>query len=721
MENYKVETELAGRKLSIETGKLALQANGSVTVRYGDTVVFAAATMGKEPKTDIDFFPLTVAYEEKWYASGKISMSRFIKREGRPTDNAILTSRLIDRSIRPLFPNNLRNEVQVICSVLSSDGENDPAVAALLAASTALMMGGLPFDGPIAAASFGLKEDKLIINPSYQEEEEGLLSLTVSGSKDTIVMVEASAKEVPEEKILEAFAAAQEPIEKMVKLQEELLAKAKPKKLEFTVSEIGNETITMGDETFRVLKIKDEVENYITDTMLDEVVFAENKASYDQKIRDLYESVTDKFSQVEEFPKESLKAATDKLLKERLRKHILENEKRPDGRSLKEVRPISAETGLLPRTHGSAVFQRGETQALTITTLGSKSAGQTVDQMDKEYIRHYMHHYNFPPYSTGECWPLRSASRREIGHGYLAERALKAVIPKWEDFPYTIRVVTEIMGSSGSTSQAAVCGSTLSLMDAGVPIKSPVSGIAMGLIMDQESGNYKILTDIKELEDFCGDLDFKVAGTKQGVTALQMDMKVKGLSLEILKEALEQGKEGRAFILAEMLKALPEPKKELSEYAPRAINLQIKPDQIRDVIGSGGKVINGIIEETGVEIDIDDDGSVSIYAKDAKDGQKAKEMIEQITYEFTPGEIFEGKVTRIITSPNGGEVGAIVEKFPGKDGMVHISELAFRRIDKISEICKVGDTLKVKVIDVDPERGRVSLSHKATLEKPTRS
>ncbi|MDD4351562.1 MAG: polyribonucleotide nucleotidyltransferase [Candidatus Gracilibacteria bacterium] len=718
MEPIRVETEFAGRKLIIETGKLALQASGSVTVQYGDTVVFAAATMSSQVRGDMDFFPLTVDYEEKFYASGKINGSRFIKREGRPSDNAVLTSRLIDRAIRPLFPKNLRNDVQIICSVLSADGETDPAMVAMLAASAAMMVGGLPFEGPIAGMAIGLKDDKFIVSPTYLEEAEGILSLFVAGTSEHIMMVEAGANEVSEEKMIEAFALAQENMKPLVKLQEELIKKVKPEKLEdFELSELGNETINIGDDTFRIIKLKDEVDNYVTETMLDDVIFSNEKKDYAKNLEALYAATIDKFASVEEFPKASLRAAIDNLLKYRLRKHILENDKRPDGRNPKEIRPITCEVGLLPRTHGSAVFKRGETQALTIATLASKGAGQMVEDMDMSFTRYYMHHYNFPPYSAGETRPLRSPGRREIGHGYLAERALKPMIPDIMDFPYTIRVVTEIMASSGSTSQAAVCGSTLSLMDAGVPIKRPVSGIAMGLVIDQESGNYKVLSDIKDLEDFGGDMDFKVAGTSEGITALQMDIKVKGLSLEILKNALAQAKEGRAHILGEMLKVLDKPRSELSQNAPRAISMQVRPDQIREVIGSGGKVINGIIDETGVDIDIDDDGKIFIYAKDQESADKAQKIVQQITYQFTPGEIFEGNVVKIITSADGKEIGAIVERFPGKDGMVHISEFANRRIEKISEVCKIGDKLKVKVIDVDPVRGRVSLSHKATLDR----
>lgn len=697
---------LAGRELTLETGLLAHQSHGAVLVKLGDTVVFASAMMG-EPREGTDFFPLLVDYEEKYYAAGKIKGSRFIKREGKPSEKATLNSRLIDRPIRPLFPKGMINDVQLVCTVLSADLEVDPATTALIAASAALCVSGMPFQGPVGAVRIGLVKDesgqeRLVVNPTYAQIDSGRLDLVVAGTAEAITMVEAAASEVTEEAMLEALDLAHEEIKKICALQEAFKQTYK--------KEDREATIVIEDGT--ALKA---VQETITKEMLDSVK-GQTKNEVKKRIKELETMLLEKYQQqIEEgtMSKGDLKAALEGELEQNMRENILTKEERLDGRKIDEIRPISCMVGVLPRPHGSAIFQRGETQALSITTLGSPSDAQIIDTMDEDIVKRYMHHYNFPPYSVGEIKPLKGPSRRDIGHGDLAERSLLPVIPSKEDFPYTIWVVSEIMTCNGSSSMASVCGSTLSLMHAGVPIKKPVAGIAMGLISRDKdiAQGYKILTDIQGMEDFAGDMDFKVAGTRDGINALQMDIKVKGLSLQVMKEALERAKTARNFILDKMLEAMPEPNKQLSRFAPSIMTLMIDPDLIKVVIGKGGETIQKITAECDVDIDIEQTGLVTITAKDQEKGQKAVTWIQQLTYIPKPGDVFEGKVTRVM------DFGAFVEFLPGKEGLVHISQLAHRRIARVDEVVKVGDPLKVKLMEIDRE-GRYNLSHKVLLPPP---
>ncbi|OGC81764.1 MAG: polyribonucleotide nucleotidyltransferase [Candidatus Abawacabacteria bacterium RBG_16_42_10] len=713
MSVYSSSAEIAGRNLTIETGELALQVQGSVVVRYADVVVLATAAVA-EPRPGIDFFPLLIDYEEKFYASGKIRGSRYMKREGRPSDNAILADRLIDRPIRPLFPKGFINDVQVICTVLSADSENDPAIVALIGASAALSLAGLPFEGPVGAVRIGLIDGKLIVNPTYTELDKSKLNLVVAGTMDAIMMVECEAHEIDEETMSKALEFAHQEVKKTVAVQNDLIKKKGVTKVEYPLV-IASDMVgaTSGK------KLLDVVKEFIDEKEMDTVFSKPLRKEIDAAMDEMKTTIKEKVLAVDDsFVPAHIVEVVDQFLKKHLRKNILEKDKRPDGRKLNEVRPLSSKVGFLPRTHGSAVFNRGETQALTIVTIGSKAAGQMFDEMDLDYTKHYMHHYNFPPYSSGEVRPLRGGpGRREIGHGYLAEKALVPVLPPLDTFPYAIRVVTEIMGSNGSTSMASVCGSTLSLMDAGVPIKAPVAGVAMGLMSDGK-GTFKVLTDIRDLEDFGGDMDFKVAGTKDGITALQMDIKLQGITIDIMKEALMQAKEGRLFILDKILETIAAPRPEMSRYAPRVVSIKVDPEQVREVIGSGGKTINGIIEATGVEINIEDDGTVLISSNNEEGIADAIKIIKGITYKFIIGDVFEGTVVKVVQDRmSGKEIGVIVEKAPGKDGMVHISELAPRRIEKISEVCRVGDKLKVVVIDIDPVKHRVALSHKEYLNR----
>ncbi|MBP6085379.1 polyribonucleotide nucleotidyltransferase [Candidatus Gracilibacteria bacterium] len=713
MPTSSVSTELAGRSLSIETGELALRASGSVLVRYGDTAVLAAVTVMPEAKPDLDFFPLLVDYEEKFYAAGKIKGSRFIKREGRPSDNAVLAARLIDRPIRPLFPKGFVNDTQVVCTVMSADGENDPSIIALIGASAALSLAGLPFQGPIGAVRVGYIDGAFITNPTYTQLEVSLLDLVVAGTDQAIMMVEAGAKEVDEATMASALEFAHTELRKTIALQKELLSKVTVTPFQYTLRDPAAQIGSTCNQP-----LSDVVASLVTDTDLETVYSFTKSNDIEIASSKLKKSIVEKVHAIDDsFSTKFINEVVDSKLKKYLRYNILVNNRRPDGRGLTDIRPISARVGLFARTHGTALFNRGETQALTITTIGAKGAGQMIDDMDMDYTKHYMHHYNFPAYSVGDVRPSRGPGRREIGHGNLAERALIPVIPPLADFPYAIRIVTEIMSSNGSTSMAAVCGSTLSLMDAGIPLKAPVAGVAMGLMTDGE-GTYKVLTDIRDSEDFGGDMDFKVAGTDVGITALQMDIKVQGIPVPVMIQALQQAREGRLFILDKMLQVLPAPRPEMSQYAPRVVTLKIDTEQIRDVIGSGGKVINEIIAATGVEIDIDDDGTVNISSNQEEGIQKALEWIKGITFKFTVGDVFEGKVTKIVQDRiSGKEIGAIVEKTPGKDGLVHISELANFRVEKISQVCRVGDLLKVVVIDIDPIKNRVALSHKEYLKQ----
>lgn len=685
------EMELGGRPLIIEHGKMAKQANGAVLVRYGDTVVLVTATASAEPREGVDFFPLTVDYEEKMYAAGKIP-GGFIKREGRPSSDAILCARLIDRPIRPLFPKGFRNDVQIVATVLSVEQDNAPELAAMIGASAALTVSDIPFMGPIAGVRVGRIHDQFVINPTESQREESTLNLTVAGSKDAVMMVEAGANELPEDVVLDAILFGHKEIQRLVSFQEEIQNACGKEKREaklFVVPE----------------NLEKDIRAYAAER-LDQATRNPDKLDRDAHIADINADVMEHFlADYPEMEKEIAMALHD-LEKEIVRRMITHEKIRPDGREVEEVRPVSCEVGLLPRTHGSGLFTRGQTQILTVTTLGPLGDEQIIDGLGPETTKHYIHHYNFPGYSVGEAKPIRSPGRREIGHGALAERALLPVIPSIEEFPYTIRLVSEVLESNGSSSMGSVCGSTLSLMNAGVPIKRPVSGVAMGLVKDGDQ--YTILTDIQGMEDALGDMDFKVAGTSEGITAIQMDIKVAGIDRDILSSALQQAKRGRAFILDKMLACIDRPAAELSPYAPRVETIKIKTDKIRDVIGTGGKVVKKIIDETGVQIDIHEDGNVFISSIDAEGMKKARKMIEDIVREVEVGEVYTGKVTRLM------KFGAFVEVLPGKEGLCHISQLAAHRVEKVEDVVQIGDQLQVKVVEID-DKGRINLSHKACL------
>jgi len=698
----KFETDFADKKLIIETGNMAFRADGAVTVRYGDTMVLATAIVEPKPRPDTDFFPLMIDYEERWYASGKISGSRYMKREAKPSDKSILTARLIDRPIRPLFPKGYRNDVQVVITVLSVDLENEPDVVSIIAASTALMLAGTPFEGPVAAVRIGQIDGKLVVNPTLTEQLDSKLNLTVAGTKDAIMMVESVASEVSEAVILDGFELAIKAWQPVIELQNKM---------------VKDLAITKKD--FDLFKPNAEVEIKIGEylkTRLGERVRHADKTKRHEAIGELHDEVMAEFGllpdDVEDDGKTryghpDIEVAFEKIIDSEIRRAILEEATRPDNRKNTEIRPLSMQVGIIPRTHGSGLFTRGATQALTLTTLAPAGAAQQIESMDEDTEKFFLHHYNFAPFSIGEARPMRSTSRREIGHGNLAERALQAVLPTKEDFPYTIRIVTEILSSAGSTSMAATCGSTLSLMDAGVPITSPVSGIAMGLMVNHaDPSQYVILSDIQDAEDFAGDMDFKVAGTSQGITAVQMDIKLKGLSLEILKAALEQGQQGRAEILSAMNKVLDKPRADLSPYAPRITKLQINPDKIREVIGKGGETIQRITAETGVDIDIEDSGLIMISSADSGAAQVAKEMIEAIVAEPEVGKVYNGKVIKVM------DFGAFVEIMPGKEGMVHVSQIRDERVEDIRKELNEGDEVKVKLTEID-DRGRLNLSIKA--------
>ena len=692
----KYQYKLAGKPLIIETGKMAKQANGAVLVRYGDTVVLVTAVVSAHPREGIDFFPLLVDYEEKLYAVGKIPGS-FLRREGRPTENAILAARTIDRPLRPLFPEGFRNDVQVVATVLSVDPDCPADTTAMIGASAALSISEIPFQGPIAGVHVGRVDGEFVINPTSKQAEQSDLDLIVAGSKDAIMMVEAGAKEIPEEEILDAILFGHEEIKKLVAFQEEIKA------------EIGKEPLVV--ELYEPEpEIVEAVKAFATEKLVSALKTSEKlerEALIDQVKEETHQHFSDNLGEEAYTEKaRDINAALDMIIKNEVRRMIVEDRTRVDGRQLDEIRPISCEVGVLPRTHGSGLFTRGQTQVLSVVTLGRSSEEQILEGLDDEESKRYIHHYNFPAYSVGEVKPMRGPGRREIGHGALAERALLPVIPSEEEFPYTIRVVSEVLESNGSTSQASVCGSTLALMDAGVPIKKPVAGIAMGLIKYQDE--FSILSDIQGLEDHLGDMDFKVAGTRDGVTAVQMDIKVTGISREILQQALAQAREGRLFILDKMAEAIAEPRPDLSAYAPRMITMTIDPDKIRDVIGPGGKIIRKIIEETGVEIDIEDDGRVFISSIDSKAGENAKAIIERLTSDVEVGKTYLGKVVRIMN------FGAFVEILPGKEGLVHISQLAKERVAKVEDVVQIGDEILVKVIEID-RQGRINLSRKALL------
>ena len=689
METFSME--VGGRTLTIEQGKMAKQANGAVLVRYGDTVVLVTATASKEPREGVDFFPLTVDYEEKMYAAGKIP-GGFIKREGRPSNDATLCARLIDRPIRPLFPKGYRNDVQIVATVLSVEPDNAPELAGMIGASCALSVSDIPFDGPIAGVRVGRVDGAFVINPTAAQREVSTLNLTVAGSADAVMMVEAGASELPEEVVLDAILFGHKEIQRIVAFEQEIQAACgKPKSVA---------------RLFQVPEALAEALDAAARPLLDEAVRNPDKLDRDAHIAAIAADMMEKFlPEYPEMEKEIAMAFHD-LEKSVVRRMITREKIRPDGRGLEEVRPVSCEVGLLPRPHGSALFTRGQTQVLSVTTLGALSDEQVIDGLGPETTKHYLHQYNFPGYSVGEARPMRSPGRREIGHGALAERALLPVVPSIESFPYTIRVVSEVLESNGSSSMASVCGSTLSLMHAGVPIKRPVSGVAMGLV--KEGDAYTILTDIQGMEDALGDMDFKVAGTSEGITALQMDIKVDGLSRDILQAALAQAKRGRAFILDKMLACLPAPAAELSPYAPRVETITIKVDKIRDVIGTGGKVVRGIVDETGVDVDIHEDGHIFLTSPDAAAMARAKQMIEDIVREVEVGEVYTGTVTRLL------KFGAFVQILPNKEGLCHVSQLANHRVERVEDVVQVGDQLTVKVVEID-EKGRINLSHKATL------
>lgn len=689
MHSYSIE--LGGRTLTMEIGKIAKQANGAVLVRYGDTAVVVAATGTKTPREGVDFFPLTVDFEEKMYAVGKIP-GGFIKREGRPAETAILTSRLIDRPIRPMFPEGYHNDVQIVATAVSVDPDNAPDIPAMIGASCALSISDIPFEGPIAGVRVGMIDGQYIINPTIEQAKVSRLNLAVAGTKDAILMVEAGAKEISEDEMLDAIWFGHEEIKKLVEWQEKIMAEVGKPKMEVPVYEPPAELAA-------------EIEAYGAEQLKAALMDA-NKLEREENVARIKAEIADAF--MEKYPDNAKDVAyiTQKLVKKIVRRTISVDKIRPDGRALDEVRPVTCEVGLLARPHGSALFTRGQTQILNVLALAPLSEAQTLDGLGVELTKRYIHHYNFPPYSVGETKPLRSPGRREIGHGALAERALLPVIPSEEEFPYAIRLVSETLESNGSSSMGSVCASTLSLMDAGVPIKAPVAGVAMGLVKD---GDYfTILTDIQGLEDALGDMDFKVAGTKNGITAIQMDIKIDGINKEIFKQALAQAKRGREHIMGIMLDCISEPRKELSKYAPKITTIHVDPEKISKIIGPGGKTIKKIVEETGAKIDIEEDGRVYIAAVNSEVAAKAIDMINGITAEAEVGKVYTGKVTRLMA------FGAFVEILPGKEGLVHISQLSTERVNKVEDVVSVGDEIVVKVTEID-QKGRINLSRKAVL------
>ncbi|MBR5717635.1 MAG: polyribonucleotide nucleotidyltransferase [Clostridia bacterium] len=687
------EMELAGRTITAVTGKYAEQAGGSVMLSCGGTALLVCATVAKQPREGADFLPLSCDYEEKMYAAGKIP-GGFIKREGRPSEKAVLTSRLIDRPLRPLFPKGFYNDVQVVATCMSVEKDVQPEILAMIGSSIALSISEAPFMGPIGAVSVGYVDGEYIINPDFEQRENSRLALTVAGTRDAVMMVEAGANEVSEKEMLDAILLAHCYIKDIVAFIDRIQA------------EVGKEKIVpqihVPDEELKnkVIEYAREKVEYQLDTF--------DRTERETRTEEVKADVKAHFA--EEYPdaEADIDAILYNLMKEILRDKIINKGIRPDGRQMTEVRPIWSEVGILPRTHGSAVFTRGQTQVMTITTLGTLGDGQTIDGIGEEDFKRYIHHYNMPPYSVGDVRRLGSPGRREIGHGALAERALLPMIPSEDEFPYAIRLVSEVVSSNGSTSQASICASTMSLMNAGVPIKKPVAGVAMGLIKDDTTGNIAILTDIQGLEDFMGDMDFKVAGTKDGITAIQMDIKIKGINEEILTRALEQARQGRLFILGKMLETISEPNKELSEYAPRIIRFTIDPDKIREVIGSGGKTINGIIAKTGVKIDIEDDGRVFIASTDAEAAAEAKRIIDSIVKDIEVGDVILGKVVNILP------IGAQVEVKPGKKGLVHISKLANHRVERVEDVVSLGDEILVRVIDIKPD-GKIDLTRKGLI------
>ncbi|MBI3261461.1 polyribonucleotide nucleotidyltransferase [Candidatus Berkelbacteria bacterium] len=682
--------------LELKRDNMAKFASGSVLASWGGTVLLATTVIGKQPREGVDFFPLMVDYEERLYAAGKISGSRFIKREGRPSDRAILTARLVDRPLRPLFPKEFRNDVQVIVTVLSYDREHEPDIIAINAASAALALSGAPFNGPVGAARVGLIDGKLVVNPSGSQMDQSTLNIVVAGTADKVMMLEADATEVPEATVLEAITLAQKTIAQAVTVQTKLAE--------------GTEKMTFdGVDEAMVKAVSDAIGTKLTKALA--IADAdERKDTIAALETELFEALTETYGKL------NLKTAFEKLVDKGVREAILTKDHRPDGRKLDEIRPLKVEAGLLPRTHGSGFFGRGETQVITIATLGAPGDEQMIDTMEEDTTKRYLHHYNFPPFSVGEVKPMRSPGRREIGHGALAEKALRPVIPDREKFPYTVRLVSEVVSSNGSTSMAATCGSTIALMDAGVPIKAPVAGMSIGLVHGGGK-NYKLLTDIAGAEDFSGDMDFKVTGTRAGITAIQLDIKIDGLTFEIVKEALARAKTGREVVLDAIAKVIAKPRPELSPYAPRIFTMHISTEKIGEIIGPGGKTIRKLIEDCGgkevISIDIEDDGTVLVASADKEAAEKAIAQIEAMTREVRVGEMFTAPVVDIVRSrQTGQDVGAVVQILPKTDGMIHISELADHRVAKVTDVVKVGDVVTVKVVAVDPIKGRISLSMK---------
>lgn len=703
-EAKKWSLQVGDRELIIESGWWAKQANGAVTVRYGDTQIMGTAVMSEGMGFARAYFPLMVDYEERFYAAGKIKGSRFMKREGRPSDNAVLTGRIVDRTIRPLFNGRMRNDVQVVVGAQSFDGENEPDTLCVIAASTALSISDIPWGGPVAAVRVGMINDEIVINPTKSQLVDSTLNLTLAGTKDMINMIEAGAQEVSDDDMIRAFEAGHKVITEIATFIEKITA------------EIGKEKTAPF-----LMKLDDDIEEMIRTkalaASLEDALYGNKSEIAAQttaaKATTKEAALTELGDSVPELFEDAFELVFDELADELVHKNILETEKRPDGRKIDEVRQITCEVGVLPRPHGTGVFTRGETQVLNVTTLGSPGDEQIIDTMEVDIKKRYIHHYNFPAYCVGEVRPNRGPGRREIGHGALAEKALFPVIPEKEDFPYTILLVSEVMESNGSSSMASTCGSTLSLMHAGVPIKRPVSGIAMGMITNK-TGDFKVLSDIQGAEDHYGDMDLKVAGSQKGITALQMDVKLDGVTLEMLSAAIKQANLGRAHILSEMLKVIPEPNKEMSPYAPRITTLHINPEKIRDVIGKGGEMINKIIDETGVTIDIEDDGSVFIASSDKDGSEKAIQWVKDLTREVKAGELFQGKITRIMN------FGAFAEVLPGQEGLIHISQLSDKRVEKVEDVVKVGDVIPVLVQEID-DQGRINLSLKDALKKQSAS
>jgi polyribonucleotide nucleotidyltransferase len=691
------ETTFAGRPLKANIGKFALLSNGALMASYGETVVLVTANASEKPKEGIDFFPLSVDYEERLYSVGKIP-GGFIKREGRPTEKAILSARAIDRPIRPLFPKGYFNDVQVVCTVMSVDSDNPPEILAMNGASMALCLSDIPFEGPVGTVLIGRVDGNFIVNPNAAEREKSDLQLTVCATKERVMMIEAGGSEIPEDVMIEAIMYGFNACQDIIKFQEEVAAKAGKEKRIPELYKIPEE-------------IETSVKEYASDKLW-EAMQTDNRQERQEKTDLIKQDVFEHFGDTYPENGKDIDNVIYNIMKQHVRKMILEEQRRPDGRTFEQIRELSSDVSILPRTHGSGMFQRGQTQVLTVATLGALGDVQVLDGLGDEEVKRYLHHYNFPPYSVGEVKFMRGPGRREIGHGALAEKALEPVIPPETEFPYTIRLVSEVISSNGSTSQASVCASTLALMDAGVPIKRPVAGIAMGLVTNDDLSRVEILTDIQGIEDFFGDMDFKVAGTEKGITAIQVDTKIKGLPEEVIRKAIDQARRARMTILDSMLKVIPETRDDLSKYAPRIISMNIDPDKIRDVIGPGGKTINRIIAETGVKIDIEDDGRLFICAPDTESGKRALKIVEGITKVVEAGEIYLGKVIRIAN------FGAFVEILPGKEGLVHISKLAHERVNKVEDVVSVGDEILVKVTEID-NQGRINLSRKDTIKKET--